>query len=154
MLTLTHQPSPSLRHRLASRLESALQNMHTPRPAPDPDPMLGVNEIFDNEWAIFDRESLGFANQSQAQSMHPVREQVSDVGEGSGARVSQIGGLESVFDARNEGSGAGYAMNEGVDDGGWLPAEQYSDAWQSTLFRLFGNTEFPMADNGLVWFSP
>ena len=54
------------------------------------------------------------------------------------------------FDARNGGSGAGYIMNEGADDGGWLPTEQYSDAWQSTLFRLFGNTEFPIADDGLV----
>jgi hypothetical protein len=150
MLTLTHQPSPSLRHRLASRLESALQNMHTPRPAPDPDPMLGINESFDNEWAIFDRESLGFASQSQAPSMNPVHQQVNDAGEGSGARVNQTGGLESVFDARNGGSGAGYIMNEGADDGGWLPTEQYSDAWQSTLFRLFGNTEFPIADDGLV----
>ncbi|KAN0090200.1 hypothetical protein V8E51_018779 [Hyaloscypha variabilis] len=150
MLTLTHQPSPSLRHRLASRLESALQNMHTPRPAPDPDPMLGINESFDNEWAIFDRESLGFASQSQAPSMNPVHQQVNDAGEGSGARVNQTGGLESVFDARNGGRGAGYIMNEGADDGGWLPTEQYSDAWQSTLFRLFGNTEFPIADDGLV----
>ncbi|KAE9366109.1 hypothetical protein N431DRAFT_351743 [Stipitochalara longipes BDJ] len=148
MLTLTHQPSPSLRHRLASRLESALQNMHTPRPAPDPDPMLGINaESFDNEWAIFDRESLGFANQSQ--SLHPIRQQIND-SEQRGARVTQMNGLESVFDPRNEGSGTGYVMNEGDDDGGWLPAEQYSDAWQSTLFRLFGNTEFPMADNGFA----
>ena len=150
MLTLTHQPSPSLRHRLASRLESALQNMHTPRPAPDPDPMLGINESFDNEWAIFDRESLGLSNQSQAQSMEPVRQQVDDVAEGSVARVSYMGGLESVFDARNEGNAPGYVLKEGVDGGGWLPAEQYSDAWQSTLFRLFGNNEFPTADNGLV----
>jgi hypothetical protein len=146
MLTLTHQPSPSLRHRLASRLESALQNMHTPRPAPDPNPMLGINaESFDNEWAIFDRESLSFANQTQ--SMSPVR-QPGEGGEGS--RVNPIGGMQSVFDSRETGNGAGYVMNEGADDGGWLPTEQCSDAWQSTLFRLFGSSEFPMAGNGLV----
>ncbi|KAH8756543.1 hypothetical protein BGZ57DRAFT_909225 [Hyaloscypha finlandica] len=148
MLTLTHQPSPSLRHRLASRLESALQNMHTPRPAPDPDPMLGINaESFDSEWAIFDRESLGFANQTQLQSVNPVHQQ-SEKSEGS--RVNPMGGMQSVFDSRETGSGAGYVVDDDADDGGWLSTEQYSDAWQSTLFRLFGNTEFPMADNGLL----
>lgn len=149
MLSLTHQPSPSLRHRLASRLESALQNMHTPRPAPDPDPMLGINaESFDNEWAIFDRESLGFANQTQ--SINHVRQQGNEGGEPSGSRANPMGGMQNVFDSRETGNAAGYEMNDGADDGGWLPAEQYSDAWQSTLFRLFGNTEFPMVDNGLV----
>lgn len=149
MLSLTHQPSPSLRHRLASRLESALQNMHTPRPAPDPDPMLGINaENFDNEWAIFDRESLGFANQTQ--SINTIRQQGNVGGEPSGSRTNPMGSMQNVFDSRETGNAAGYGMNEGADDGGWLPAEQYSDAWQSTLFRLFGNTEFPMADNGLV----
>jgi hypothetical protein len=149
MLSLTHQPSPSLRHRLASRLESALQNMHTPRPAPDPDPMLGINaESFDNEWAIFDRESLGFANQTQ--SINIIRQQGSEGGEPSSSRTNPMGSMQNVFDSRDTGNAAGYGMNEGADDGGWLPAEQYSDAWQSTLFRLFGNTEFPMADNGLL----
>lgn len=149
MLSLTHQPSPSLRHRLASRLESALQNMHTPRPAPDPDPMLGINaENFDNEWAIFDRESLGFANQTQ--SINTIRQQGNVGGEPSGSRTNPMGSMQNVFDSRETGNAAGYRMNEGADDGGWLPAEQYSDAWQSTLFRLFGNTEFPVADNGLV----
>jgi hypothetical protein len=151
MLTLTHQPSPSLRHRLASRLESSLQNMHTPRSAPDPDPMLGTNaESFENEWAIFDRESLGFANQTQ--SMNPVRQQVNDGSEESGsARTNPMGDMQNVFDSRETGgNGTGFGVAEG--DGGWLNTgiEQYSDAWQSTFFRLFGNTEFPMADNGLV----
>jgi hypothetical protein len=148
MLTLTHQPSPSLRHRLASRLESALQNMHTPRPAPDPDLMLGINaESFNNDWAIFDRESLGLANQTQSQPMDPVRQQ----GERSeGSRVNPGGGMLSVFDSRETETEAGYVINGGADDGGWLHTEQYSDAWQSTLFRLFGNTEFPVADNSLV----
>jgi hypothetical protein len=108
--------------------------------------MLGINaESFDDEWAIFDRESLSFANQTQ--SMNPIPQQ----GEGGeGSRVNPMGGMQSVFDSRETGHGAGYVMNEGANDGGWLHTEQYSDAWQSTLFRLFGNTEFPMADNGLV----
>lgn len=113
--------------------------------------MLGINvESFENEWAIFDRESLGFANQTQ--SMNPVRQQVDAGGEGSGcARTNPMGGMQSVFDSRETGgNGSRYGMAEG--DGGWLNtgSEQYSDAWQSTLFRLFGNTEFPMADNGLA----
>jgi hypothetical protein len=125
--------------------------MHTPRPAPDPDPMLGINaEGFENEWAIFDRESLGFANQSR--SMNLVRQQVDTSGEGSRrTRTNPMSSTQSVFESREtSGNGSGYGMTEG--DGGWLNtgSEQHSDAWQSTLFRLFGNTEFPMADDGLA----
>ncbi len=151
MLTLTHQLSSSLRHRLASRLESSLQNMHTPRSAPDPDPMLSINaEGFENEWAIFKHENLGFANRTS----NAIRHQVNDGVEGSaGARVNPMGvGIQqTAFDQRVTGNGTEYAMaSEAENDGGWLGtgSDQYSDAWQSTLFRLLGNAEFSNADNG------
>src|SRR6187402_280687 len=78
MLQYTHQPSPSLRHRLASRLEASLQNMHTPRPPPELEHEQGIlglsntsgmhgrtgidsvgesgggGEDGGNDWAIFD----------------------------------------------------------------------------------------------------
>jgi len=42
--------------------------------------MLGIGaERFENEWAVFDREALDFANQTQ--SMNPVRQLVNDEGE-------------------------------------------------------------------------
>jgi len=45
-----------------------------------PGSMLGIGaERFENEWAVFDREALDFANQTQ--SMNPVRQLVNDEGE-------------------------------------------------------------------------
>ncbi len=82
--------------------------------------------------------------------MNPVRQQVNDSGEGSRGREYQLGDVQLVFDSGEGGNGAGYVMNEGADDGGWLPAEQYSYALQSTIFRLFGHTEIPMTDNDLA----
>ncbi|KAG4410849.1 hypothetical protein IFR04_016020, partial [Cadophora malorum] len=69
MLQYTHQPSPSLRHRLASRLESSLQNMHTPRPAPEPEAMPDISDAGNNlgnddGWAIFDQRSMELASQN------------------------------------------------------------------------------------------
>jgi hypothetical protein len=115
--------------------------------------MLGINaEGFESEWAIFDRESLGFANQSS----NLVRPQANERVEGSaGTRVNPTTGVgmqQTIFEERGTESGPGFAMASGAEsDGVWLStgSDQYSDAWQSTLFRLFGNTEFPPADDGL-----
>lgn len=154
MLQLTHQPAPSLRHTLATRLESSLQNMHTPRPAPDPplDP-LNPQDMFDSSWAIFDQNSIALARSS-------------------GFGTSTVGGVSEggngngmvIFTAGNGGVGRGAGGPVGDYDGGaagaeemdanadgqWLSNEHYSDAWQSTLFRLFGNTEIPMDGEGYV----
>jgi hypothetical protein len=58
--------------------------------------MLGINaENFDNEWAIFDRESLGFANQTQ--SINTIRQQGNVGGEPSGSRTNPMGSMQNVL---------------------------------------------------------
>lgn len=119
----THQPEPSLRHRFANRLESSLQNMHTPRSAPDPDPMLDITSAsFDPSWAIFDQNSI----QSMLQEWHPDPTH-------SIRQSNRMSGLE-VFGFQGESQGQ-WSGNE--------------DAWQSTLFRLFGSADLPLPENGL-----
>ncbi|KUJ15456.1 uncharacterized protein LY89DRAFT_113348 [Mollisia scopiformis] len=125
MLQTTHQPEPSLRHTLASRLESSLQNMHTPRPAPE---LLSTSaQVYNNEWAIFDSNSI-----LQFQNIGP--------GTGNGVGMSGFGAQQQFGDM----------------DAQWLSGEQYSDAWQSTMFRIFGsgneNQEMgmEMGGNGMV----
>lgn len=49
-----------------------------------------------------------------------------------------------------DGGAAGAEEMDANADGQWLSNEHYSDAWQSTLFRLFGNTEIPMDGEGYV----
>lgn len=155
MLQYTHQPSPSLRHRLASRLESSLQNMHTPRPAPEPEPMLDVSNGTSDNWAIFDQRSMELASQNLGLE--------SGIGLGGGMAVG--GGVsnpngEAMGDSSLQGGydggvvGVGVGGQAVVGDGYgevWMGgAEQYSDAWQNTLFRLFGNADLDVPrGNGL-----
>ncbi|KAK0109638.1 hypothetical protein ONS95_002319 [Cadophora gregata] len=172
MLQYTHQPSPSLRHRLASRLESSLQNMHTPRPAPEPDAMLddGVpNNVANDGWAIFDQRSMDLARQNL--NLNPglgldggggggLGGTSGDgsgngngggmagmgVGVGVGGNVSGggIGGMQGGYDGGISGVGVGGQVAMGGYAGEqWMGGGngEYSDAWQNTLFRLFGNVE-------------
>lgn len=60
MLRQTHEPKPSLRDRLASRLEQSLETAHTPSPSALRDPMAmpPLSPGFDYSWQIFDQASL------------------------------------------------------------------------------------------------
>ncbi|CZT47571.1 uncharacterized protein RSE6_08147 [Rhynchosporium secalis] len=171
MLQYTHQPSPSLRHRLASRLESSLQNMHTPRPAPDAEAMVDITSTssnlpnnttaknFDNDgnsWAIFDHRSMEFASQNLnmggiLDGNGTANGGSMGIGMGNGMGAGNAGGnggshSMQIYDGGISGVGVGgqVAMEftgewgMGGSGGG---GEPYSDAWQNTLFRLFGNVE-------------
>ncbi|TVY80419.1 hypothetical protein LSUE1_G003275 [Lachnellula suecica] len=129
MLQTTHQPEPSLRHRLADRLESSLQSMHTPRSAPDPDPMLDITSAnFDSSWAIFDQNSI----QSMLQEMQP------NPAAGLGQSSRMTGLYENNGQQVSEFQGEGQGQLSGNED-----------AWQSTLFRLFGSADLLLPENGL-----
>ena len=157
MLQTTHQPEPSLRHTLASRLESSLQHMHTPRPAPEPDPMLlsssaqNPNSSYDDGWAIFDSNSIALA--ASQFNMGSVS------GNGGGMSVNEGGVGDYGGNGVGTGGGGG-GMQTGQQqqfgdiDGLWLSNEQYADAWQSTMFRIFGNGNQDMAmsmgGNGMI----
>ena len=153
MLQYTHQPSPSLRHRLASRLESSLQNMHTPRPAPEPETMADVsngNNLGDNDgWAIFDHRSMELASQNLNMNLSMGLDG-SGMGVG-GMDVSVNTGMQGGYDGGTNGVGVGeqVAVGYGVEQQ-WMGGGngEYSDAWQNTLFRLFGNVEEMPAGNG------
>ena len=172
MLQSTQQLEPSLRHRLASRLATSMQNMHTPLPTPDPhsDTMLGLSssEGFDPAWAIFDQNSINFVSQG-LQPERPLEPANMGIGNMQASRVGSgaVGGTGGGNDRVRNGVGQNYSQglahgqggfdsravatgNEFGIDGQWMGHEPYSDAWQSTLFRLFGNTEMPMTNNGLV----
>lgn len=168
MLQTTHQPEPSLRHTLASRLESSLQNMHTPRPAPEPDPMLlsnssqNPNSSYDDGWAIFDSNSIALAasqfnmgsvsGNGGGMSVNGGGGSVSASGTGSGG-IGVYGGNE-MEDGGAGGIQTGQQQQFGDIDGQWLSNEQYADAWQSTMFRIFGNGNqdmgMSMGGNGMV----
>ena len=126
MLQTTHQPEPSLRHRLASRLESCLQSLHTPPAATDDGPVLTG---FDPSWAIFDQNSIAMA----PQLILPERQQIaSSTQNGQDAAMSGIYDHHSMLNQQTIGS-----------NGQWYSPEQQAEAWQSTLQRLFGNGDFP-----------
>jgi hypothetical protein len=155
MLQLTHQPAPSLRHTLATRLESSLQNMHTPRPAPEHlDPL--AHDMFDSSWAIFDQNSIalalgaGFGNNSHGTGSGVNENGMVIFTAGNGGVVTSEGGVGSgIVGSGSEafvGGGSGGGEID-ADEGQWLGNEHYSDAWQNTLFRLFGNSEIPMSNN-------
>ncbi|KAH6711205.1 hypothetical protein BKA61DRAFT_695196 [Leptodontidium sp. MPI-SDFR-AT-0119] len=165
MLQYTHQPSPSLRHRLASRLESSLQNMHTPRPAPEPEAMLDVTNSLANDsdgWAIFDQRSMQLASQNLNLGLD-----ISGGGGGMNGNGS-ASGMGGMSIGNSNGNGNGNGMQGGYDGGisgigvggqvameypaewGMGGGEPYSDAWQNTLFRLFGNVEGMPSGNGIV----
>lgn len=128
MLQTTHQPEPSLRHRLASRLESCLQSMHTPPAATDDGPVLTG---FDPSWAIFDQNSIAMA----PQSIFSERQQIATNGPNEqDAAMSGIYHPHPIISQQSMGS-----------DGQWFSPEQQADAWQSTLMRLFGNGDFPQS---------
>jgi hypothetical protein len=131
MLQTTHQPEPSLRHRLASRLESCLQSMHTPPAATDDGPLPG----FDPSWAIFDQNSIAMA------SLLPERQPLGGTAQNGGS--GHDAAMSGIYDAQS-------LINQEAMDGQWFSHEQQADAWQSTLMRLFGNAEFSQSQNPLV----
>ncbi|KAH7336457.1 hypothetical protein BKA65DRAFT_34448 [Rhexocercosporidium sp. MPI-PUGE-AT-0058] len=163
MLQYTHQPSPSLRHRLASRLESSLQNMHTPRPAPEPEAMLDVtgnladgsgNGNVNDGWTIFDQRSMELASQNLNLNLSLGLDGggmggMTGNGNGNGMQGGYDGGISGV------GVGGQVAMEYGGEwgmggAGNGNGGEPYSDAWQNTLFRLFGNVEGMPGGHGIV----
>jgi len=170
MLQYTHQPSPSLRHRLASRLESSLQNMHTPRPAPEPEAMPDISDAGNNlgnddGWAIFDQRSMELASQNLNLNMNlgmgldgSGMGSIGGGGNGGGMGVGGMsvsvggtGGMQGGYDGGISGVGVGghVAMGYGGEQH-WMGGGngEYSDAWQNTLFRLFGNVEEMPGGNG------
>ena len=60
MLRQTNEPKPSLREKLASRLEQSLQGIQTPSPTALNDPMdlATMNQDLDYSWQIFNQASL------------------------------------------------------------------------------------------------
>ena len=141
MLSCTHQPEPSLRHKLANRLETALQNMHTPRPAPEQDPMMDISSSgLDSSWAIFDQNSIVLANQ-QLQVGRPLEHTSPAAPQSTNLQ------MQAAYDA-NLASQESFTID--LQGGQWMSNEQYSDAWQSTLFRLFGSSDLPLADGRLI----
>jgi len=170
MLQYTHQPSPSLRHRLASRLESSLQNMHTPRPAPEPEAMPDISDAGNNlgnddGWAIFDQRSMELASQNLNLNMNlgmgldgSGMGSIGGGGNGGGMGVGGMsvsvggtGGMQGGYDGGISGVGVDghVAMGYGGEQH-WMGGGngEYSDAWQNTLFRLFGNVEEMPGGNG------
>ena len=133
MLQTTHQPEPSLRHRLASRLESCLQSMHTPPAATDDGPVPG----FDPSWTIFDQNSITMA------SLLPERQQLGTTTQNG--ETSQDATMSGIYDTQS-------LINQQAmsADGEWFSYEQQADAWQSTLMRLFGNGDFSQSQHHLV----
>ncbi|PVH78178.1 hypothetical protein DL98DRAFT_255716 [Cadophora sp. DSE1049] len=156
MLQYTHQPSPSLRHRLASRLESSLQNMHTPRPAPEPEVMPDVTESLANDgWAIFDQRSMELASQNLNLSLGIDGSGMgNDNAHGGGMGAMSVGvgtSMQGGYDGGISGVGVGGQVAMGYTGEQWMGGgngEPYSDAWQNTLFRLFGNVEEMPGGNG------
>jgi hypothetical protein len=100
--------------------------MHTPPAATDHGPVLAG---FDPSWAIFDQNSIAMAPQSSLPVRHPI---TSSAQNGQDASMSGIYDHQSMLNEQNMQS-----MNQ------WYSPEQQTDAWQSTLLRLFGNGDFP-----------
>ncbi len=130
--------------------------MHTPRPAPESEPMLDVSNGASDNWTIFDQRSMELASQNLGLESGIVL----------GGGIAAAGGLSSPnggpigansLQGRYNGDVSGIGVGEqAVEEHGygadWMGGtEQYSDAWQNTLFRLFGNSELEMPrGNGLV----
>ena len=144
--------------------------MHTPRPAPDP---LSAVDMYDSSWAIFDQNSIalalgnGFGNGSHAAAGGMVSSGEGGSGNGMVIFTAGNGNAGSVVGGAEVGNSAGgsgvevsggaasveeeYTGGESLDgDGQWFGNEHYADAWQNTLFRLFGNVEMPMTGNEFV----
>ncbi|KAK8041767.1 hypothetical protein PG993_006290 [Apiospora rasikravindrae] len=61
MLRRTHEPRPSLRDKLVTKLERSLETVQTPSPTALRDPSMGAltsSPSFDYSWQIFDQASL------------------------------------------------------------------------------------------------
>lgn len=143
--------------------------MHTPRPAPEPEAMLDVTNSLANDsdgWAIFDQRSMQLASQNLNLGL--------DISGGGGGMngngsASGMGGMSiGNSNGNSNGNGNGNGMQGGYDGGisgigvggqvameypaewGMGGGEPYSDAWQNTLFRLFGNVEGMPSGNGIV----
>jgi hypothetical protein len=83
---------------------------------------------FDSSWAIFDQNSI----QSMLQDRPP--DPTHSVGHGNRMSGLYESNGQEVFGFQGEGQGQ-WSGNE--------------DAWQSTLFRLFGSADLLLPENGL-----
>jgi hypothetical protein len=107
--------------------------------------------MYDPSWAIFDENSMAMAFGGgtfgvDRTSGHGTSEVVHDPGNRSGMAIFSAGGGSA---AAAFGSGNGNPGNEDdYDAGQWMSNEQYADAWQNTLFRLFGSAEVPLPMDG------
>ncbi|KAG4428496.1 hypothetical protein IFR05_016024 [Cadophora sp. M221] len=144
--------------------------MHTPRPAPEPEAMLDVTNSLANDadgWAIFDQRSMQLASQNLNLGLDVGGGMGGINGSGNGNGNGNGSGM-SVGNNSGNGNSSGNAMQGGFDGGisgigvggqvameypaewGMGGGEPYSDAWQNTLFRLFGNVEEMPSGNGIV----
>lgn len=68
MLKQTNEPGPNLRQKLASRLEQAMEGLHTPTTSNDPPLDQNLDQNFGYPWSLFDEASL----QSAAYQFWPL----------------------------------------------------------------------------------
>ena len=144
--------------------------MHTPRPAPEPEAMPDISDAGNNlgnddGWAIFDQRSMELASQNLNLNMNlgmgldgSGMGSIGGGGNGGGMGVGGMsvsvggtGGMQGGYDGCISGVGVGghVAMGYGGEQH-WMGGGngEYSDAWQNTLFRLFGNVEEMPGGNG------
>lgn len=118
LLQHTHQTEPSLRHHLSTRLESALQSMHTPPAAPvafeDQDNILLPHET-DPTWTIFDENSMRLV--SEQLFTRPPEETDS----AASTQLQNSMFTTPFYDVFNNA------------------ADVPMDGWSGTMMRVFGN---------------
>ena len=148
-LRSTHQPEPSLRHRLANRLESAMQNMHTPPSDLQEFPTSLENSDLDSSWAIFDRNNLRLASPSWFRNEHLPQSQTPPR---IIPPVSQIPQVESKTGTWTQYEAQAVPPQQMSDEinGNWDYYGQYNDTWTSTFLRLFGNDDSSQAESAMM----
>lgn len=132
------RPPPSLQHVLADRLERALQGMRTP-PATGPELMMPDTNI-DYSWAIFDQNNMPLANPSWLlqDQMHATPKPTVSIAQASATR-------DGMSEQYHSGLVAG---EQTLHARQWIGQEQ-SNAWPSTLNRLFGHDDSMQENSGL-----
>lgn len=122
------RPAPSLQHVLADRLERALQGMRTPPAGPE----LMIDTNIEYSWAIFDQNNMPLANPSWLlqDQMHATPKPSVPIAQASETRD---GMSEPYHSGLVGGEQALHARQ-------WIGQEQ-SNAWPSTLYRLFGHDD-------------
>lgn len=139
------QPAQSIHSILSTRLESAIQSIHTP-PATGPD-FAFPSPRADYSWTIFDQEIMSLANPPWL--FEDILPQTAEqVGELSRPSRSQSGfpGHYDAASGSGSGSGSGLLMEADSHDFDTSRHWPAPDVWPSTLNRLFGR-DTPMEGN-------